>query len=155
MSDDSSESPEDYYSKALVLERMLVRWVESFGAPLVALVLLFVAVWFFGSEQTQDEFIRALLFQEGDTAKPLMWAVVTLLAGWIFTPLYRRLLTKIDEIKVSRVDQERLQDELHEAVERNVALEAENVALKDTFDGMGLQVEVEHANQSVQVKVTS
>lgn len=83
MASKKEKSPEEL-GAWLRIVTAITRFVDRFGMAVGMIVLLLFTVWFMGSDKTQDDFVRELLFGEVTKTRHLAMFFVALVAISLF-----------------------------------------------------------------------
>lgn len=88
------------------------RIADKFGVAFAVMVVFLATVWWMGSEQTQDDFIRELLFGSVTGTRALAWFLVALAVIAIFglDTKFRSLRTERREMKRLAAERDRWQE---------------------------------------------
>lgn len=109
--------------------------MDRFGAPAAVASIIILMLWMFASDDTKDQFMRALLFGEHGWALPIFGVLVLLDILFGFRLRRRFIDGENGELKRLALEKRRLQDLL---LERK---------LPRTRDVGGLQVEAEDEDE--------
>lgn len=86
---------------------VIARVADRFGLAVIVLGLLFGAVWLMGTAETQDDFVRELLFAEITQTRYLSFFVIVLIVIALFGLDSRSRARKTESHETKRVTDER------------------------------------------------
>lgn len=100
--------------RAVAWVNLFTHVVDRFGVAFGVLILCLLTIWLFGSEKTQDDFIREMLFGTvtGSPATRLFFVALILLALVSSSALFRRWSREGTEMKRLADEKSRLQEKL-------------------------------------------